>query len=177
MSMEADATLPDGAEQAKGVVSPLIARLVYDGGCGVVHDTERVLGSRPLIVGRAAEDPDLLLSDPKVSRQHARLWQRSHGGEIVVEDTSSNGTYVNGHRVNTATLQAGDVVRLGGSFLVICRRSKFVDDASIPSLSGVSEAMCKLRRHVERVASSSATVLVVGESGTGKELVAQAIHQ
>lgn len=40
-----------------------------------------------------------------------------------------------------------------------------------------SEVMRQLMRMVERVAPSTATVLILGESGTGKELIAQAIHE
>lgn len=43
-------------------------------------------------------------------------------------------------------------------------------------LVGESEAIRRVRRLIEQVAPSSATVLVSGESGTGKELVARAIH-
>jgi DNA-binding NtrC family response regulator len=43
-------------------------------------------------------------------------------------------------------------------------------------LLGQSESMQRLIGQIERVAASSATVLISGESGTGKELVAQAIH-
>ncbi len=39
-----------------------------------------------------------------------------------------------------------------------------------------SEAMHKLMQMVERVARSSAAVLIVGETGSGKEFVARAIH-
>jgi two-component system, NtrC family, response regulator HydG len=43
-------------------------------------------------------------------------------------------------------------------------------------LIGSSEAMAEVRRKIELVARSSATVLIRGESGTGKEVVARAIH-
>ncbi|MCB9573460.1 MAG: sigma-54-dependent Fis family transcriptional regulator [Kofleriaceae bacterium] len=43
-------------------------------------------------------------------------------------------------------------------------------------LIGESTAMLELRRTVDKVAGSGATVLVTGESGTGKELVARALH-
>jgi DNA-binding NtrC family response regulator len=44
-------------------------------------------------------------------------------------------------------------------------------------LIGNGPAMSDVRRKIELVARSSATVLVRGESGTGKEVVARAIHQ
>ena len=43
-------------------------------------------------------------------------------------------------------------------------------------LIGGGEAMADVRRKIELVAKSSATVLIRGESGTGKEVVARAIH-
>jgi DNA-binding NtrC family response regulator len=43
-------------------------------------------------------------------------------------------------------------------------------------LIGEAPPMVALRRTVDKVAASTATVLVTGESGTGKELVARALH-
>jgi two-component system, NtrC family, response regulator AtoC len=43
-------------------------------------------------------------------------------------------------------------------------------------LLGASAAMRAIRRHIEQVADTNATVLIRGESGVGKELVARAIH-
>lgn len=42
---------------------------------------------------------------------------------------------------------------------------------------GESEPMMLLRQHIEKVAPTRATVLLVGESGTGKELAAEAVHR
>jgi DNA-binding NtrC family response regulator len=44
-------------------------------------------------------------------------------------------------------------------------------------LVGQSECMLDVKRQIQRVARSDATVLVTGESGTGKELIARAVHQ
>jgi DNA-binding NtrC family response regulator len=41
---------------------------------------------------------------------------------------------------------------------------------------GQSQAIQLLQAHIEKVAPTKATVLLVGESGTGKELAAEAIH-
>jgi DNA-binding NtrC family response regulator len=44
-------------------------------------------------------------------------------------------------------------------------------------LVGESPAMRRLRRDIEKIAPSDATVLLLGESGTGKDLVAHTIHE
>ncbi|MDO8433258.1 MAG: sigma-54 dependent transcriptional regulator [Candidatus Binatus sp.] len=44
------------------------------------------------------------------------------------------------------------------------------------AMIGQHPAIAKLRKLVERVATSEATVLITGESGTGKEVVAHTIH-
>ncbi len=46
-----------------------------------------------------------------------------------------------------------------------------------PRLVGDSAGMQRVRRLLEQVAESEATVLILGESGTGKEVVAQALHR
>ena len=92
-------------------------------GSAVFTGTLRV-AERPLQVGR---DPrcEVVIPDPTVSRQHARL--AVDGEELVVEDLgSSGGTYVNGVRVSRAELRRGDLVRLG-------QRVEFAVSADEPS--------------------------------------------
>jgi DNA-binding NtrC family response regulator len=55
-------------------------------------------------------------------------------------------------------------------------REKLGGKPQFPALLGTSAAMEKLHSQIDRVAATSATVLITGESGTGKELVARAIH-
>ncbi|MDU4934421.1 MAG: sigma 54-interacting transcriptional regulator [Peptostreptococcaceae bacterium] len=44
------------------------------------------------------------------------------------------------------------------------------------SIIGNSDAMCKIKDRIKKLARSNSTVLITGESGTGKELIARAIH-
>lgn len=65
-----------------------------------------------LNVGRA-EFNDVVLDDPSVSTQHAKL-QRREGIWVVVDLGSTNGTFVDGERVSEeAALSPGAVVRFG----------------------------------------------------------------
>ena len=47
----------------------------------------------------------------------------------------------------------------------------------IKMLVGQGKAITNVRRLIEQVASTDASVLILGESGTGKEVVARAIHE
>ncbi|MEA2441479.1 MAG: hypothetical protein QOH76_2903 [Thermoleophilaceae bacterium] len=64
-------------------------------------------------IGR--EGCDVNLMDPEVSRRHAAI--RSEAGSLAIEDLrSTNGTFVNGKRIDVVTvLRAGDTVRLGNT--------------------------------------------------------------
>jgi len=48
--------------------------------------------------------------------------------------------------------------------------------SSVERLKGKSQAIVGIRKLIEQVAESDATVLILGESGTGKEVVARALH-
>ena len=72
-------------------------------------------------VGRGGGCGIVLADDTYVSTVHARLFQRS--GDSYVEDLgSTNGTYVNGKRVATATrLRRGDRVQFGQTVTEVVR--------------------------------------------------------
>jgi pSer/pThr/pTyr-binding forkhead associated (FHA) protein len=71
-----------------------------------------MLDQDSLTVGRDPQN-DISISDPQISRQHARITRR--GDQMVIEDVgSTNGTYVNGMRLSGPhTLASGDVIGLG----------------------------------------------------------------
>jgi len=69
------------------------------------------------VVGRDDES-DLTLADSKVSRRHVALEERPDGGWSLRDLGSSNGTYVNGTRVESATLRGSEQIQLGDTVLV-----------------------------------------------------------
>jgi predicted component of type VI protein secretion system len=76
---------------------------------------EFVLTPAPITIGRSPE-ADVVVPDERVSRIHCgvRLWD----GEYTVRDLkSTNGTFVNGRRVETTALKPGDVIRVGSTAL------------------------------------------------------------
>jgi pSer/pThr/pTyr-binding forkhead associated (FHA) protein len=69
------------------------------------------LGRGVTHIGRGLS-ADLRLDENSVSRRHAIIVQRPTGPRIL-DDRSSNGTFVNGRRVAQARLNDGDVIALG----------------------------------------------------------------
>lgn len=69
------------------------------------------LGAEPLHIGRGMS-AGLHLDESSVSRRHAILVPRPEGARIL-DDRSSNGTVVNGRRVQQVDLTDGDVIVLG----------------------------------------------------------------
>ena len=74
-------------------------------------EQEFSLAKKSVSLGRANTN-DIILDDPRVSRSHARMDCTAQG--ITLEDLgSSNGTRLNGFRIERATLRPGDTISLG----------------------------------------------------------------
>ena len=81
--------------------------------------TERTIevDGTPLTLGRAA-DNGLVIADPRVSRHHARLQARR--GTLVFTDLgSTNGSRLNGVRVDECALGMGDRLLVGDTVLLV----------------------------------------------------------
>ncbi|HSF16864.1 MAG TPA: FHA domain-containing protein [Vicinamibacteria bacterium] len=92
--------------------------------------------SRVISIGRDPSN-DLVLTDSMVSRRHAILEQRE---ELFVlrDNHSSNGTLVNGDKVETEmTLQDGDLVAIGSSRLLFQLDDNENQSAAPPHRSGL----------------------------------------
>ncbi len=73
-----------------------------------------------LVIGRHAEGAGRLSEDEEISRQHARI-SREATGDYAIEDLgSSNGTFINGLRIQSPRLLAlGDSIEAGATTLVV----------------------------------------------------------
>src|SRR5579864_9558454 len=70
-----------------------------------------VMARTPFTVGRKV-DKDLVIADPRVSRDHAQISQE--GQEFFLEDLGSkHGTFVNGERIQRQKLERGDRLEFG----------------------------------------------------------------
>ncbi len=68
------------------------------------------------LVGRDRRQVDITLEDRRLSRRHAALQYRPGKGFVLLDLSSTNGTYVNGTRLEPEKkylLQDGDWIRLG----------------------------------------------------------------
>src|SRR5450631_919650 len=69
------------------------------------------LDHSPFTVGRKV-DKDLVIADPRVSREHA-LIVSENGQFCVVDQGSKHGTFVNGERIERKTLERNDRLEFG----------------------------------------------------------------
>ncbi len=73
-----------------------------------------------VIIGREATS-DIVLEDASISRQHARITRDAMGNWSITDLNSTNGTKVNGRRINDSALRYGDQITFGTTVLIFQR--------------------------------------------------------
>ncbi|MBI4212334.1 MAG: sigma 54-interacting transcriptional regulator [Deltaproteobacteria bacterium] len=123
----------------------------------------------------------LPIRDDFVSRQHCILLQDDD--RLILQDLgSTNGTFFEGRRVTRMSLPTKGEFRIGKT-TVTFERSVATEKilpyrwARFKHMIGESKAMREVFTLLEKVAPSTAPVLIMGESGTGKEMTAQLLHE
>ncbi len=149
----------------------------------VAHPDPRYIGTRrPLArgehlpIGRGGEafGPGAL-DDKRLSRRHAEVTLTAVG-LTVADRKSRNGTWVNGERIQSASLQTGDVVRVGRILLLLHLAPPAYEAPRHATIVGRSHALQLVLEQAATVGPRDTHVLIAGESGAGKELVAREIH-
>ncbi len=127
----------------------------------------------------AHSDCDFCLQEPSISRHHAKI-ELDESGYRLVDLGSKNGTFIGDLKVNDIYLNSPTTFRCGSvefDFELGCETIEVSISRQnhFGGMLGTSTAMREIFGLLERVAPTTATVLVEGESGCGKELVAEAI--
>lgn len=104
------------ARSALHVLPEIGSRLTTLGG-PYVGQSFALSPTRPLVLGTMPDSDIVLARDATVSHVHARI-APAEGGYMVYDDSSTNGTFVNGALISRHTphiLAVGDVLQLGAS--------------------------------------------------------------
>jgi len=130
-------------------------------------------------IGSGAHN-DLKIDDSTVSKCHCEIIVDESGYQIK-DLRSTNGTQVQGVRVESAHLAPGSEIKIGKVRIVFC---PLQDSSDIPlsrneafgRMLGRSVPMRRIFYLAETYSPTDATIMITGETGTGKEILAEEIH-
>ncbi|HLL53157.1 MAG TPA: sigma 54-interacting transcriptional regulator [Myxococcaceae bacterium] len=141
----------------------------------IISDKER------LRVGAHPASDLVLTEDRAASRNHFEI-QYTERGYLLVDLNSTNGTFLDGRRIERAYLSSNSTIVAGNSTLTFAPIDEEVqvepdNEGQLGGMVGKSLKMRQIFGLIKKVAPMDVSVLVQGETGTGKELVARAIHE
>lgn len=88
-------------------------------------------------IGRESAN-QIQLHDSEVSRRHARIVRTGPSNFEIVDNQSSNGTFVNGNRVESQVLRSGDRVQVGRTLMIFTGGPDLQSTRSIDAVEIVS---------------------------------------
>ena len=154
--------------------------------CSVVivkgeNSGQKLTFSKDVIRIGAHSKCDLIINDGTVSRFHCEILKHNRGYRLV-DEGSTNGTYVGRLRVRDVDLYSGCEFQIGNTTLSFTPELEklSLEEVQLNSygpLIGGSGEMRSIYALSNKIAPSDLSVVIHGETGTGKELVAQALHQ
>jgi DNA-binding NtrC family response regulator len=180
-------TLEESVESQLGE-APVVARLIrvvrfeeLEAGGGPIVE----LDAAPVFLGRADTEAvrreggamALEVTDPMMSRHHARIVPATEGGYILEDRDSTNGTWSEGRAVRREWLHDGQLFETGRTAWMfrLARKGTPLSTELGPTRS-YSPKIHALTVQLVRLAPSAVSLLLVGETGTGKEVLARELH-
>ncbi len=123
-ALRQDATAVGDATNLFETLSVPVGKLLYvevlEGPPGLAEVYKFTHGR--MVFGRV--DAEVILDDDKVSRKHAVIEAISRENIYLKDLASTNGTFLNGHRITMKKLADGDVIRIGKVSLRFCIRDQ-----------------------------------------------------
>ncbi|WPU65198.1 FHA domain-containing protein [Peredibacter starrii] len=106
-----------------------------------------------IFIGRDNKKCQIVLNDPEVSSVHAVV--RKNGNDVTLEDlNSSNGTILNGERINKAHVATGDEFVIGGTSFSLEVRSDLLDTESDRLMPVETGQFIETEEEIEEVVSA-----------------------
>lgn len=120
-----------------------------------------------VVLGRD-DDCDVVIDDPIVSRRHVSLEPLADGRVAILDLGSSNGTFLNGNRIESAVLDGNEQIQLGGTVLVSSRNDPAgrAGATEIGSLAGALKTPSAVHRLVVQRSLRRVTVLAIAAIAT-----------
>src|SRR5712692_2422047 len=148
----------------------------------IATDKERIrIGNARVPPGRDGSGNDVALDDKKVSRFHCEI-ALTEKGWLLTDLESTNGTWLDGKRVERAYISPGSSLVVGDSSILFSPIDEDIvvepdKDGRFGEMVGISLKMRQIFGLLKKIAPMDVGVLITGETGTGKELVARGLHE
>jgi len=164
--------LPAFSRQAQGGAFLAIAGPDRGDSASIREGQEVYFGSAP--------DCQMRLSDKTVSRRHLKAILKDNKA-ILIDQGSTNGTFIHGSRFKEITIGHGAEFKLGRTVIKYLPEEEIVEpepspDQNFGQLIGGDTKLRQLFKLMSDIAPTQATCLIEGETGTGKELIAEELH-
>lgn len=121
------------------------------------------LGTGVFVLGRSAQHSEIVVSGRGLSRAHARVSVLAEDGLLLEDLKSTNGTFLNGERIESAPLGPGDLITLGPDVTLVLEASdqsiqsllqEMYRSATLDSLTGLLNRRSFLERFEEEVSAT-----------------------